>query len=93
MIEARPSMYLGWAESDHAKRLHSLQALIAGYALALHYNGGGKVDLAAIHELEEFLRRRSGAAKLHPIDQILSSAASDQEAWVTLLESCRRVPE
>ena len=74
-------MYLGWDESGRRQQLHALQAVLTGYRLALRQHGIGQRDLNVLQELEDFLGRRSGADDLTGIDQILATAASDQDAW------------
>lgn len=74
-------MYLGRDESARRSQLQALQAVITGYALALHQHGVGKEDLATLAELEEFLRQRSRADNFTGIDQILATSRTEQEAW------------
>jgi hypothetical protein len=81
LIEKQPSMYLGWGDSARDKQLHSLQAVFAGYALALRQHGIGNDDLGVLGELEDFLRERSGADNLSGIDQILATSGHADEAW------------
>ncbi|MEZ4223540.1 MAG: hypothetical protein R3B13_21510 [Polyangiaceae bacterium] len=81
LIHKRPSMYLGWDDSQRRRQLHALHAILTGYGLALQQHRVGQDDLVVLGELEAFLRQRSGADNLVGIDQILSSASSDDEAW------------
>lgn len=74
-------MYLGWDDASRRKQLHALQALITGYALALHQHAVGQGDLGVLDELEEFLRDRSGADNVTGIDQILATSATEAAAW------------
>lgn len=81
LIESRPSMYLGWDESQRASQLRALQATLVGNALALKQHRVGEEDRAALTELEEYLRSHSGADNLTGIDQIRVSTKTDEEAW------------
>ena len=81
LIRKQPSMYLGWDDSQRRRQLHALQAILTGYGLALRQHRIGQDDLVVLGELEAFLRQRSGADNLGGIDQILSTASSDDEAW------------
>lgn len=74
-------MYLGWGADQRRKQLLALQAVVTGYALALHQHAVGQEDLATIAELEAFLRERSSADNRSGIDQILARSATDVDAW------------
>jgi hypothetical protein len=74
-------MYLGAADHDRRKQLHSLDCILAGYVLALHQHGIGQEDLKVVADLEDFLRKQSGADNLRGIDQILATSASGEDAW------------
>jgi len=81
LIQRQPSMYLGWDAASRRKQLHALQAVLVGYALALRQHGVGDEDLGVLGELEEFMRKRSGADNLSGIDQVLATSKTEQEAW------------
>jgi len=81
VIQQRPSMYLGWDEQARRAQLQALEAVIAGYSLALYQHRTGSDDLAMIGELKKFLRKKSGADNLSGIGQILATSATEAEAW------------
>ena len=81
VIQARPSMHLGWDANARRAQLFALEAVITGYSLALHQHRIGEDDLAVIDELEEFLRKQSGADNLRGIDQILATSPTEADAW------------
>ena len=81
LIQKRPSMYLGWDHTRRREQLHALQAMLAGYTMALQQHRVGNDDLTALAELEEFLRKRTGAENFSGIDRILATSQMEHEAW------------
>lgn len=74
-------MYLGRKDEARRDQLLALQVLITGYSLALHQHQLGQQDLVVIAELEDYVRRHSGADGLPGINHILATSRTEDEAW------------
>ncbi len=79
LIQRAPTMYLGGG--SRSDQLHALQAIMTGYSLALRQHGVGNDDLRVIGQLEDFLRKRSGADNVTGIDHVLFTSPTDAVAW------------
>jgi hypothetical protein len=82
LVRARPSMYVGWDDSQYDRRLAGLEMLIAGYSLAVYHHGLKDSGWEEYASFPSYLQERFGwSMSCGPIVAIRDAAASDREAW------------
>ena len=81
-VEKRPSMYVGWSESERRLQLQNLEMFMAGYTVAVHVHG---IDEPVKDFLREFSRylwvKYEWSVSCGPIAAIRDACQSDEEAW------------
>lgn len=81
-IRKRPNMYLGYDESKRALQLQTIETLVDGYRLALHYHDIKEPVSDFNREFGSYLWETKGwSASCGPVAAILKAAKSEEEAW------------
>jgi len=93
LVEARPALYVGYPDDRRGEQLRALEALIAGYFLAVAQHQVRDPGCIAYGDFPAYLRERCGWSMTSgPIDAVRRASESDAEAWTsfwTLLREFR----
>jgi hypothetical protein len=82
LVQKRPVMYVGAADSARGAQLDRLETLIAGYSLAVTWHGLDDPGLKLYGEFAPYLEERfAWDLNRGPIRAIRNATRSDAEAW------------
>jgi hypothetical protein len=84
-IERRPSMYIGWSDTERGRQMQDLEALLMGYGHAIERHAIDDPGRDFMKTFASYLRDTRGwSAAGGPMDAIRRAANNDEEAWELL---------
>lgn len=95
LVRQRPAMYVHVAERDCRVQLSHVQALIAGYVLALRQHGIGDEDIEVVAQLENYMVCALGCTGRNFVEELYATSTNEPDAldrfWALVDEFSRQV--